>query len=73
MAAASQCSVTSSSFGSQPNWPTFLQGMILAICQEVGGNPGMFDVVEYLDPDREERSRLDPSNTQLTYRPVLQP
>eukprot|EP00971_Amphidinium_carterae_P135701 2688764-Amphidinium_carterae.1 len=45
--------------------------MILAVCQEVGGNPSMFDVVEYLDTEREERSRLNPSNTPLTYRPVL--
>eukprot|EP00971_Amphidinium_carterae_P220476 4376856-Amphidinium_carterae.1 len=32
----------------------------------------MFDVVEYLDPEREERSRMNPSNPQLTYRPVLE-
>eukprot|EP00971_Amphidinium_carterae_P321657 6393711-Amphidinium_carterae.1 len=45
--------------------------MILAVCQEVGGHPGMFDVVEYLDPEREERSRMNPCNSQLAYRPVL--
>eukprot|EP00971_Amphidinium_carterae_P319171 6343970-Amphidinium_carterae.1 len=31
----------------------------------------MFDVVEYLDPEREEQSQMNPSNTQLAYRPVL--
>eukprot|EP00971_Amphidinium_carterae_P351229 6491991-Amphidinium_carterae.1 len=71
MAAASQYSVATSTFGSQPNWPTFVQGLIAAVCQEVGGHPGLFDVVEYLDPDREERCRLNPCNAQLAYRPVL--
>eukprot|EP00971_Amphidinium_carterae_P009334 184081-Amphidinium_carterae.1 len=71
MAAASQYSANTSSFGAQPNWPTFLHGMILAVCQEVGGDPSMFDVVEYLNPEQEEQCRMNPSNAQLTYRPVL--
>eukprot|EP00971_Amphidinium_carterae_P070880 1402001-Amphidinium_carterae.1 len=33
----------------------------------------MFDVVEYRDPEREQRSRLNPNDRQLTYCPVLQP
>eukprot|EP00971_Amphidinium_carterae_P123005 2435056-Amphidinium_carterae.1 len=71
MAAASQYSTPTSSFGAQPNWPIFLQGMILAVCQEVGGDPSMFDVVEYLNPEREEQCRMNPSNAHLNYRPVL--
>eukprot|EP00971_Amphidinium_carterae_P072898 1441742-Amphidinium_carterae.1 len=32
----------------------------------------MFDVVEYLNPEREEQCRQNPSNAQFAYRPVLQ-
>eukprot|EP00971_Amphidinium_carterae_P093181 1844271-Amphidinium_carterae.1 len=59
MAAASQYSTFASTFGTTPNWPTFIQGMILAVCNEVGGEPHMFDVVEYLNPELEEQCRLD--------------
>eukprot|EP00971_Amphidinium_carterae_P011104 218715-Amphidinium_carterae.1 len=62
MAAASQHSVASTTFGAQPNWPTFIQGVIQAVCQEVGGEPSMFDVVEFLDPDREQRCRMNPND-----------
>eukprot|EP00971_Amphidinium_carterae_P046811 922394-Amphidinium_carterae.1 len=71
MAAASQYSTYTSTFGAQPNWPTFLQGMILAVCNEVGGDPSLFDVVEYLNPELEERCRLNPTDAHLTYRPIL--
>eukprot|EP00971_Amphidinium_carterae_P244124 4847280-Amphidinium_carterae.2 len=70
MAAPSQYSTFASTYGAKPNWPTLIQGFILAVCNEVGGEPCMFDAVEYLDTDLERRSRLEP-NSQLNNQPVL--
>eukprot|EP00971_Amphidinium_carterae_P199446 3958193-Amphidinium_carterae.3 len=71
MAAASQQSYLTLTFGATPNWPNLLQGLILAVCNEVGGEPHMFDVVEYFNAEKEEQCRCDPSKAYLNYHPVL--
>eukprot|EP00971_Amphidinium_carterae_P111427 2206818-Amphidinium_carterae.1 len=65
MAAASQASTFASTFGAKPDWPNLIQGLILAVCNEVGGEPYMFDVVEYLNPQLEAQCRCDPSKAYI--------
>eukprot|EP00971_Amphidinium_carterae_P278605 5530551-Amphidinium_carterae.1 len=58
--AASYASTSSTTFGTVPDWPNLIHGVILALCNEVGGEPFMFDVVEYLNPQLEAQCRANP-------------
>eukprot|EP00971_Amphidinium_carterae_P287328 5703849-Amphidinium_carterae.1 len=56
-ASAPSISATSTTFGSPINWTLLIKGLIEAVCQEVGGEPSQFNVVEYLN---EEKYLLQP-------------
>eukprot|EP00971_Amphidinium_carterae_P078331 1549590-Amphidinium_carterae.1 len=68
---ASTSSAVSTTFGTTTDWPNLTHGVILALCNEVGGEPHMFDVVEYLDPHREAQCRDNPNDCRLHYVPML--
>eukprot|EP00971_Amphidinium_carterae_P033560 660848-Amphidinium_carterae.2 len=71
MAAASHASTTASTFGTVPDWPNLIHGVILALCKEVGGEPHLFDVVQYLNPEHEVHCRANPDKPYMKHVPVL--